>query len=107
MKIRKDDQVKILLGKDRNKTGKVLSVFPKEKKILVEGINVYKRHLKKMGKREGGIIDITKTIDISNAALVCPHCKKASRVGFKISDGVKVRICRRCQETIDKSKGAK
>lgn len=66
MKIKKNDTVKILLGKDRGKTGKVLRVLSKKGKILVEGVNVYKRHVKKTGQHEGGIIEIFKPLDISN-----------------------------------------
>lgn len=100
MKIKKDDLVKILLGKDRGKTGKVLRVFTKEKKILVEGINVYKRHVRKINNNEGGIIDISKPVDISNTALVCPKCKKETRVGYRTVGTEKVRFCKKCQEVI-------
>lgn len=100
MKIKKDDTVKILLGKDRGKTGKLLRVFAKEGKILVEGINMYKRNIRKTGQHEGGIIDLTKPINISNAQLVCPNCKKDTRVSYKIENGIKNRICKKCQEVI-------
>lgn len=104
MKIRKGDQVKILLGKDRGKSGKVLAVFAKENKLLVEGVNVYKRHVRKMGKKEGGILDIVKKIDISNASLICPSCQKTTRVGFQMISQKKMRICRHCQKVIEGEK---
>lgn len=113
MKIKKDDEVKILLGKDRNKSGKVLRVYTKEDKVLVEGINMYKRHVRKMGEHEGGIVEISKPVNISNVVLVCPNCKKPTRVGFKIEGETKqsfsankIRICKKCKEAINgKTKG--
>lgn len=100
MKIRKNDVIQILLGKDRGKTGKVLRVFSKGGKILVEGVNIYTRHVRRMGQQEGGEFNIGKPVDISNAALLCPKCKKAARVGFRLDKESKVRICKKCQEVI-------
>lgn len=100
MKIKKGDEVKILLGKDRGRTGKVLRVFGKKGKVLVEGINVYKRHVRKTGQHEGGILEITKPVNISNVALICPKCKKATRVGYKLTGKIKTRICKKCREEI-------
>lgn len=100
MKIRKNDQVEILLGKDRGKTGKVLRVWTKEDKALVEGINIYKRHVRKMGKTEGGIVEISKPVNLSNIALICPGCKRPTRVGFKVEGDIKSRICKKCGEII-------
>lgn len=100
MKIRKNDKVKILLGKDRGKEGKVAYVKGKEGKVFVEGANLYKRHVKKQGKLEGGIIDIPKPLDVSNVALVCPDCNKVTRIGFKIEGSEKIRICKKCQKEI-------
>ena len=101
MKIKKNDIVQILLGKDRGKTGKILRVFPKKEKALVEGVNLVKRHIKKMGEREGGILDIAKPVNISNVAIVCPNCKKPTRVGYKIEGNTKMRVCRKCKEVLD------
>lgn len=100
MKIRKGDKVKILLGKDRGKEGKVEFVMVKKEKIFVGGANLYKRHVKKHGTIEGGIIDLPKPMDISNVALVCPNCNKVTRVGYQIMEDSKVRICRRCKKEI-------
>lgn len=100
MRIKKNDLVKILLGKDQGKTGKVLRVLGKKNKILVEGINVYKRHVKKTGQHEGGIIELNKPVNISNVALVCPGCKKETRVGFKVEGTAKLRVCKKCKEAI-------
>lgn len=100
MKIKKGDTVQLLLGKDRGKTGKVLRVLPKEDKAFVEGVNLYKRHVRKMGQNEGGILDIPKPINISNVALICQNCKKITRVGFKLEGNEKLRICKKCKEVL-------
>lgn len=100
MKIKKDDMVKILLGKDRGKTGKVLRVFGRRNKVLVEGVNKFKRHVRRMGQTEGGIIELSKPLNISNVALICPGCKKATRVSFKEEGDGKVRVCKKCKEVI-------
>lgn len=102
MKIKKGDKVKILLGKDQGKEGKVVYVRGKDRRVFVEGANLYKRHVKKRGNLEGGIIDIPKSLDVSNVALMCPNCNKASRVGYKIVENEKVRICKKCQKEISK-----
>ncbi|MDO8577090.1 MAG: 50S ribosomal protein L24 [Candidatus Daviesbacteria bacterium] len=100
MKIKKDDKVKVLLGKDRGKEGKVVFVLAKAGKVFVEGANLYKRHVKKQGQIEGGIIDIPKPFDVSNIALICPNCKKVTRVGYTTVGNEKVRICRKCEKEI-------
>ena len=100
MKIKKDDKVQLLLGKDRGKSGKVLRVWSKEGKVLVEGTNVFKRHVKKTKQHEGGILDLPKPVDLSNVALICPACKKPTRVGFKLEGKIKTRICKKCGEVI-------
>lgn len=100
MKIRKGDKVKILLGKDRGKEGKVEFVLVKKEKVFVGGVNLYKRHVKKHGTIEGGIIDLPKPMDISNVALICPNCKKVTRVGINKLENTKVRICRKCKKEI-------
>src|SRR5687767_5452045 len=100
LKIRKGDEVKVLLGKDRGKVGKIVKVDRKEGKVLIEGINMFKRHIRKTQGIEGGVIDIIKPLKISNISLVCPKCKKQTRVGFKFQDNKKVRICKKCQEII-------
>ncbi|MBI2019563.1 50S ribosomal protein L24 [Candidatus Daviesbacteria bacterium] len=100
MKIKKGDKVKILLGKDRGKEGKVEFVLGKEKKVFVTDANLYKRHVRKMKGMEGGIISIPKPMNISNVALICPNCNKATRVGFKMEGSEKFRICKLCQKEI-------
>lgn len=99
-KIKKGDKVKILIGKDSGKEGNVLFVRSSDKKVFVEGANLYKRHVRKMEGLEGGIIDLPKPMNISNIALICPSCKKTTRVGFKIDGKEKIRICRKCTKEI-------
>ena len=102
MKIKKGDKVKIMLGKDRGKEGTVEYVKGKEGKVFVGGANIYKRHVRKMNDVAGGIIDLPKPMDISNVSLICPNCKKVTRVGFKITGNIKMRICKKCGKEIGK-----
>jgi len=101
MKIKKGDTVLIIAGKYRGKKGKVLKTFPKEKKILVEGVNLVKKHQrpKKTGEK-GQIVELLKPIDISNTKLICPKCAKPTRIGYKIIEGKKYRICKKCGQEI-------
>lgn len=100
MKIKKGDKVKILLGKDRGKEGKVEKVLGKDKKVFVAGVNLYKRHVRKQKDLPGGIIDIPKPLDISNVALICPGCNKPTRVGYQKEKGIKTRVCKKCKKEI-------
>jgi large subunit ribosomal protein L24 len=101
MKIKKGDTVLVICGKYRGKTGKVLKVLPKEGKILVEGVNIVKKHQRpKREGEKGQIVELPAPIDISNVKLICPNCKKATRVGYKISKGKKSRICKKCGQEI-------
>ncbi len=97
MKIRKGDRVVVLKGKDRGKEGQVMRVLPTERKVIVDGVNVAKKHQKPTrSTMQGGIIDKDMPIDASNVAVVSPKDGKATRVGYKIDeDGNKVRICKR------------
>lgn len=103
MSIKVDDKVKILTGKDKGKIGKVLNVIKKNKRIVVENINVVKSHVKpNMQNRQGGIVDKEAPIHISNVMLMCNHCMSPVRIKMKnLEDGKKVRVCRKCNETID------
>lgn len=97
MKLIKGDEIKVVAGKDKGKTGKVESVFAKENKVLVAGVNEYKRHQKGgMGNTRSEIVTITKPLPVANVQLVCPKCKKLTRVGYKMEKGEKVRVCRKC-----------
>jgi large subunit ribosomal protein L24 len=102
--IKKDDFVRVITGKDRGKQGKVLRVFPKEGRLIVERINMIKRHTRPTQKmQQGGIIEREGKIHISNVMLVCTKCDRGRRIGHKLlDDGKKVRVCRRCGEVLDK-----
>lgn len=101
MKLRKGDTVKVTTGKDSGKETKIERVFLADNKVVATGVNVYKRHMKSRGQGQpGGIVDITKPIDVSKVALICPKCKAQTRVGFKMIDDKKVRICRKCEQEI-------
>lgn len=100
MKIKKGDKIKVLLGKDRGKEGTVELVLGKDKKVFVGGANLYKRHVRKMQNREGGIIDLPKPMDISNVVLVCPNCNKPTKVGYQKNADTKIRICKKCKKEI-------
>ena len=97
MKLRKGDRVRVLQGKDRGETGVIMRVLPKTNRVIVDGVNVAKKHQKATrATMQGGIIDKDMPIDISNVALVCPNCGP-TRVGYRFDDeGKKVRICRKC-----------
>lgn len=93
MKLKKGDTVIVLSGKDKGKTGKIERVFPKKLKVQVEGINQFKRHVKaKSTNDKSEIVTITKALDISKVALIDPKTKKATRIGYKITKGEKIRI---------------
>ena len=103
MKIRKDDTILVVTGKDKGKKGKVRFAYPKDEQIIVDGINFIKRHTKARGQvRQAGIIELEAPIHISNAMLLCNKCNKPTRIGLHfLEDGKKVRICRSCKEVID------
>ncbi len=101
-KIKKDDNVKILTGKDKGKTGKVLAVFPEKERALVQGLNLVKKHMRRTKEdQQGGVIQKESSISISNLMVVCQKCSKPTRIGFStLSDGTKIRICKKCKELI-------
>jgi len=101
MKLRKGDTVLITSGKDRGRKGKILKVFPKKNRILVEGINLRKKHQKpKRTGEKGQMVTLPAPIGISNAKLICPKCGKAARVGYRIVDDKKYRVCKKCSQEI-------
>lgn len=97
MKIRKGDNIRVISGKDRGKTAKVLKVFPKESRILVEGLNMRKRHRrpKQQGKK-GEIINLPAPMHVSNVMVVCAKCGQVARIGYKVEEDKKFRICKKC-----------
>jgi len=105
-KIRKGDTVEVITGKDVGERGEVLTVFPKKKRLVVENINMAKKHQRER-QGPGGqtlpaqILDFPAPMDWSNVMLVCPNCDERTRVGFRVEDDRKVRFCKKCNETID------
>ncbi len=101
MKLIKGDLVKIVVGKDKGKTGKVEKVLTKEAKVLVEGVNQFKRHVKARQQGQSSeIVTITKPLSVANVALICPKCKEQTRIGYVISKQTKQRICKKCNAEI-------
>jgi large subunit ribosomal protein L24 len=103
MKIRKDDTVLVITGKDKGKKGKVRFAYPDNKRVMVEGIRMIKKHAKaKQQVKQAGIIEREAPINVASVMLVCAKCNKPARVGFKIlQDGRKARICRVCGEVVE------
>ena len=103
--IRKNDSVVVTTGKDRGKRGRVLRVVPENNRLIVEGVNIIKRHTKANPQRgvKGGLVEREAPLHASNVQLVCPECGKPTRLGKKIlGDGRKVRVCRKCEGVVDK-----
>lgn len=101
MKIRKGDKIKVMVGKDKGKEGKVEKVYPKQNKILVLGLNIYRKHIKKSEKfPQGGVVELPRPIDVAKVMLICPICNKPTRVGFEIKKEKKLRICKKCKSPI-------
>lgn len=102
MKLIKGDSVKVVAGKDKGKIGKIIRVYAKDGRVLVENVNQYKRHLKKRSQNEQSqIITLTKPLPVSNVSLICPKCNRLTRVSFKTEKGKKTRICKKCKKEID------
>jgi len=100
-RLKKGDQVQVLSGKDRGKKGKILRVLPGKGKVVVERVNVAKRHQRATQKFQGGIIEKPMPIDDSNVMLVCAKCGEASRVkSGKLADGTRVRMCKSCNQAV-------
>ena len=101
MKIKKGDTVLITSGKDRSKKGRVIKSFPKNERIIVEGVNIRKKHLKpKKSGEKGQIISMPASLHVSNVKIICQKCGKAVRVGYKKEGDKKVRICKKCGQEI-------
>jgi len=100
-KIKKGDEVMMICGKDKGKRGKVLRVISKKGKIVVEGLNLAKKHRRPTRQGEKGeVILLPQAVDISNVALYCSHCGRAVKVGYRFSGDEKIRVCKKCQEPI-------
>jgi large subunit ribosomal protein L24 len=102
VKLKKGDRVKVLAGKDRGNDGVIMRVIPEKNKVIVEGINIAKKHQRPTrATMQGGIIDKDMPLNASNVALICSGCGKATRLGYRFDDhGKKIRICRKCQADV-------
>lgn len=102
--VKKGDLVVVIAGKDRGKSGKIIKVIPKEEKVVVERINLVKKHVRPGPTTgQGGILEAEAPIHVSNVMPLCPNCNRPTRVGKKfLEDGTKVRVCKRCGESLDK-----
>ncbi len=102
VKIRRDDLVKVMTGKNRGKQGKVLRVYPETGRALVEGINMVKKHLRRtQDNPQGGFTSQESPLSLSNVRRVCPRCNRPTRIGFTVGqDGTKQRVCKRCGEVL-------
>lgn len=104
MKIKKGDTVEVISGNDRGLRGTVNRALPREGRVVVSGVNIRKKHQRRTGdvRTQAGIIEFEAPVRVENVALVCPHCGKPTRVGYRLlEDGTKVRICRKCKEALD------
>ncbi|HZS94504.1 MAG TPA: 50S ribosomal protein L24 [Chloroflexota bacterium] len=104
LSVRRDDEVEVITGKDAGKRGKVTRVIPEKNRVVIEGVNMVKRHLRRQpGSLQAGIVDMPAPMDRSNVMIVCPACNEPTRVGHRIlGDGSKVRVCRNCDEVLDR-----
>jgi large subunit ribosomal protein L24 len=102
-KIRRDDTVLVVKGRDRGRTGVVRKVIPKDSRLIVTGVNIVKRHMKPRGpQKPGGIIEREAPLALANVAIICTSCGKPARIGFHAqADGRKVRFCKRCEANLD------
>jgi large subunit ribosomal protein L24 len=100
MKIKNGDEVLVLQGKDKGKKGKVEKIFARKGLVLVAGVNIYKKNVKRKERVAGGIIEITKPLSASKLAIVCPKCNLATRVVTAVAENKKVRICKKCQQSL-------
>jgi len=108
MKVKKNDNVLVLTGKDAGKTGKVLVALPKANRVVVDGVNLQKKHKKARSAQEVSAIETQNgAIDASNVMVICPKCDKATRVSYKIEGDKKVRVCKKCGSILDATKEAK
>lgn len=102
MQIKTNDHVKIISGKDKGKTGKVVQVFPVEEKVVVEGANKIKKHLRaKKSNEKGQVLELFAPLAVSKVLLICNKCQQPIRVGYKLEGGKKLRWCRKCKQPID------
>lgn len=108
MKIRKGDKVRVIAGKDRGQEGTIERIYEKKNKIVIQGINMVKRHMKKSQELpQGGIIDVPRPLNLSNVMVLCGKCKKPTRIQFKTEKGKKIRVCSKCDAELNTPKSKK
>ena len=100
-KYKKGDEVIVTNGRDKGKKGKIDKVITKESKIIVSGINIYKRHRKVSRSQPAGIYEVTRPIDVSKVSIICPKCNKRTKVGFQVENKKKIRICKKCNGSLN------
>lgn len=101
MKLKKGDNVKMMVGKDRGKTGTILVAYPREERVTVEGLNLVKKRAKpRMQNEKGQMVEVARPIAASKVMLICPNCKAPTRIGGRIEGNRKVRYCKKCKATI-------
>ncbi len=101
MKIKKGDLVLVTTGKDRGRTGKIIKALPQNRKVLVEGLNLRKKHVrpKRQGEK-GQVVEVPAALNASNIKIICPKCGKATRIGYSLEKDIKSRICKKCKQII-------
>ncbi|MDP1743298.1 MAG: 50S ribosomal protein L24 [Candidatus Amesbacteria bacterium] len=100
MKIKLKDTIIVNVGKDHGRQGVVAKILPQDNTVIIEGLNQYKKHVKPSQGRKGEIVTISRPLDVSKVALVCPKCKQPTRVGYRFVEGKKLRVCRKCNTDI-------
>lgn len=104
LRLRRGDTVRVILGKDRGKQGKIIACLPREGRVIVEGLNLVKKHVKaRRAGEKGQRVTSPAAIDLSNVQLVCPQCKKRTRVGIRRQGTERVRVCRQCSAVVDRA----
>ena len=104
LKFKVGDTIKVTTGKDKGREGKIEKIYPKEASVLIPGINLYKKHLKGRTGQKGWIYDVPRPLAFAKIAVICPKCKKPTRVGFRVLPKEKVRVCRKCGKEMDTKK---
>lgn len=103
MKVLRNDTIEVITGKDKGKRGRVRTVLPKENRVVVESINIYKRHVRRGRARQTGIIEFEAPLNASNVMVVCTNCDRPTRIGYDAQeDGAKVRVCKHCDQIIER-----
>jgi large subunit ribosomal protein L24 len=107
IKFKVGDQIKVTSGKDKGREGKIEKLYPEEQTALIPDINIYKKHVKAQAVakgQKGGIYELPRPLSFAKMALICPKCKKVVRVGFRVMEKEKVRVCLKCRKEIDTNK---